>query len=290
MEVDVLSLMLYCLFFLLLSLRVIHGQGKWKQRGMISGFIVALFAEMWGFPLSLFVITSLSGNSPLPYQFDNLMYYFIQTRSPSDVAFSNPPLAWLAEYVLARGLTLLSLLPIIYGWYSLRKNINKGLVTSGAYAYSRNPQYVGFILFVVGMTLYWPTLITIPMGCVLCFAYYRLAISEEKNLAKIFGEQYREYRQRVPRFLGRNTLKVFRLPTGLNITEVIVEAALLIPFVLWFAEALLGAVAGSAFVTSYWFPMAYVLPIHIGVVISLVLLFPVTLALVQQYIAKRKRK
>jgi hypothetical protein len=90
--------------------------------------------------------------------------------------------------------------------------------------------------------------------------------------------------------LGRNTLKVFRLPTGLNITEVIVEAALLIPFVLWFAEALLGAVAGSAFVTSYWFPMAYVLPIHIGVVISLVLLFPVTLALVQQYIAKRKRK
>jgi hypothetical protein len=289
MEVDVLSLMLYCLFFLILSLKVIHGQGKWKQRGMVSGFIVALFAEMWGFPLSLFVITSLSGNSPLPYQFDNLMYYFTQIRSSSDVAFSNPPTAWLAEYALARGLTLLSLLPIIYGWYSLRKNINSSLVMSGAYAYSRNPQYVGFILFVVGMTLYWPTLITIPMGCILCFAYYRLAISEEKNLAETFREQYREYSKKVPRFLGRNTLKIFRLPTGLTITEVIVEAALLIPFVLWFAEALLGAVAGFAFVMSYWYPIAYVLPIHIGVVISLVLLFTVTLTLAKQYISKRKK-
>ena len=57
---------------------------------------------MWGFPLSLFVITSLSGNSPLPYQFDNLMYYFTQTRSSSDVAFLNPPPAWLAEYFLAK--------------------------------------------------------------------------------------------------------------------------------------------------------------------------------------------
>jgi hypothetical protein len=185
---------------------------------------------------------------------------------------------------------LLSLLPLIYGWYSLSKNIQGDLVTSGAYAYSRNPQYVGFILFVVGMTLYWSTLITIPMGLILCLAYYRLAISEEKKLAKMFEEKYVEYSKNVPRFLGgRSTLKIFRLPTGLTLIEVIVEAALLTPFIFWFAEALLGVVAGSAFVESYWYPIAYILPIHIGVVISLALLFTVTLALVKQYISKRKK-
>jgi hypothetical protein len=111
MEVDVFSLMLYCVFFLVLSLWGIRGRGKWKQRGMVTGFIVALFTEMWGFPLSLFVITTLGGSTSLPYQFDNLMYYFTQTRSTGDVSFFNPPLAWLAEYVLARGIALISLLP-----------------------------------------------------------------------------------------------------------------------------------------------------------------------------------
>jgi hypothetical protein len=291
MEVDVFSLMLYCLFFLVFSLKEIHGRGKWKQRGMVTGFIVALFTEMWGFPLSLFIITSLGGNGALPYQFDNLMYYFTQTRSSSDVAFFNPPPAWLAEYVLARGITLLSLFPIIYGWFHLKKNINNGMVTSGPYAYSRNPQYVGFILFVVGMTLYWPTLITIPMACILCVAYYRLAVSEEKNLAKTFPEQYPLYSRKVPRFLDRNALKIFQLPRGLSVTESLFAAALLIPFVLWLVEAVLGALGGASFARTYWFPIAYVVPVHIGIVISLALLIPLGVAaLYKWYIAKKIKR
>ena len=67
---------------------------------MITGFIIALFTEMWGFPLSLFVITSLAGSGGLPYQFDNLMYYFIRPRTTSDVAFTNVPLSFLTEYAI----------------------------------------------------------------------------------------------------------------------------------------------------------------------------------------------
>lgn len=191
---------------------------------------------------------------------------------------------------MARAIALISLFPIIYGWFYLKKNLDNGLVTKGPYAYSRNPQYIGFVLFVVGMTLYWPTLITIPMACLLCFAYYRLARSEEKDIAKTFGQQYQDYSRKVPRFLGKNTLKIFRLPRKLTATEYIVEAALLIPFVLWFAEAVAGLILGTDSVRIYWLPIAYVLPVHIGVIISFILLFPVSImALVKWYFAKKKK-
>lgn len=290
MEIDLLSLTVYCLFFLLLALTGIRGRGRWKQRGMLTGFIVALFAEMWGFPLSIFVITSLAGSSNLPYQFDNLMYYFTQPHSASDVAFYNPPLAWLAEYTLARGIALLALLPIIYGWFHLKKNIDKGLITDGPYAYSRNPQYIGFILFVVGMTLYWPTLITIPMGVGLCFAYCWLARREEKELSNTFGAAYREYAGKVPRFLGSQTYRVFQLPTKLSLTESIIEIALLIPFVLWFVEAVAGIVFGVASMRTYWLPVAYVLPVHIGVIVAIVLFAIAGLISVVKHYSKKVNK
>jgi hypothetical protein len=256
---------------------------------MLTGFIVSLFAEMWGFPLSIFIVTSLAGGSGLPYQFDNLMYYFTEPQRSSDVAFYNPPIAWLAEYTLARGVTLLALLPIIYGWFHLKNNANSGLVTSGPYAYSRNSQYVGFVLFVVGMTLYWPTLITIPMGAALCFAYYWLAKREEKELANSYRDEYCEYAAKVPRFIGSKTYKIFRLPAELTLAERIVEAALLIPFILWFAEAVVGIVVGVDVVRTYWLPIAYVLPVYIGVVIALVL-FAVagTISAVKRYLKTKK--
>jgi len=288
--VDVLSLTLYCLFFLVLSLIGIRGRGKWKQRGIITGFIIALFTEMWDFPLSLFLITTLGHSNSLPYQFDNLMYYFTQTRSSSDLAFVNPPAAWIAEYTLARGITLLALFPIICGWFYLRKNINDGLVTKGPYSVSRNPQYVGFVLFVIGMTLYWPTLITVPMGLLLCLAYYKLATVEEKDMAKTFGEQYQQYKSRTPRFLGRNSLQIFTLPKGLSFTERIVEFALLIPFVLWFGEAVAGIIIGTNLVRTYWFPIAYAFQVHIGIVISLSLIIPVAFVTFLKWYFKRHKR
>lgn len=244
---------------------------------MMTGFIIALFTEMWGFPLSLFVITSLLGSSGLPYQFDNLMYFFTKARIPTDPAFVNVPISFLIEYSVARGMTLLSMLPIIYGWFHLKKNINSGLVTSGPYSYSRNPQYIGFILFTIGMVLYWPTLITIPMGFILCVAYYRLAIREEKELEQTHKEAYARYAEEVPRFVGKNMPKIFRLPRNLGFTEKMVVCAFLFPFVLWFSESVFGLFGGETVVRTYWFPIAYLFPIHMGVVISIVLLLPIGL-------------
>src|SRR3989339_1070976 len=247
---------------------------------------------MWGFPLSLFVITSLSGEKGLPYQFDNLAYYFTQTRTVDDITFSNPPIAFRVEFVLARGLALLSIFPIIYGWNHLKKNLNRGLVTNGPYAYSRNPQYVGFILFTVGMMLYWPTLITVPMGIILCIAYYMLAVKEEKEMRETFGDTYREYAHKVPRFFGKETYKIFRLPKLESLIESLVAVAFIIPLLLWFAEALGAWGFGlESLISSYWVPIAYFLPIHIGVVIALTLFVIAGLTmLTKRYITKKSKE
>ena len=186
-----------------------------------------------------------------------------------------------------RAVTLLSIFPIIYGWFYLKKNIDSGLVTGGPYSYSRNPQYIGFILFTVGMVLYWPTLITIPMGCILCVAYFKLALKEEKELKQTFKDTYPMYAQKVPRFIGRKTFKIFSLPKGLSFIEKMVVAALILPFILWFGESLLGLFAGEAFVRAYWLPISYILPVHIGVVISVGLL---TLVGIYTLIKRRKIK
>jgi methanethiol S-methyltransferase len=290
LPVDPFTIAFYCFFFLLLFLIGVRGKGKWRQRGMATGFVVALFTEMWGLPLSLLVITSIAGGSGLPYQFDNLMYYFVQHRNPTDVAFYNVPLSFLMEYTIARAVTLLSIFPIIYGWFTLKNNLSLGLVTTGPYAYSRNPQYIGFILFTIGMVLYWPSLLTIPMGCILIFAYWRLALTEEKTLKEFFKDKYNSYAQKVPRFLSKMLYKIFRLPKGMNITEKIVVTALGLPFVLWFGEALFGLLAGESFIRAYWLPIAYIFPVHIGVIISVLLLLPIGLFTLGKWLIKKRKK
>jgi hypothetical protein len=199
------------------------------------------------------------------------------------------PLSFFVEYSFSRGITFLAVIPIIYGWFYLKKNLENGLVTGGPYEYSRNPQYIGFILFTIGMVLYWPTLITIPMGCLLCIAYYKLAISEEKELRETFREEFDSYSKRVHRFVGKGVYKIFKLPRNLSLVEKMVVGAILTPFFLWFAEALLGLFLGETFVRTFWLPIAYFFPIHIGVVISICLLVPVSIYWVCKWYLTKKR-
>lgn len=75
------------------------------------------------------------------------------------------------------------------------------LVTSGIYSYIRHPQYSGLFLISIGMLIQWPTLLTIIMWPFLMFAYYRLALSEEKVVTEKFGDEYLIYKLQVPAFV-----------------------------------------------------------------------------------------
>ena len=77
------------------------------------------------------------------------------------------------------------------------------LATTGIYDYVRHPQYIGFIIIMLGFLLQWPTLLTLLMIPLLVVMYVRLARMEERDALREFGDQYRAYMQRVPAFLPR---------------------------------------------------------------------------------------
>ncbi len=170
----------------------------WRSFGAFSAFIVALFVEMYGFPLSIY-----------------LMSGWLQAKYPSlDLLSHNTGHLWstllgeqgdphfgalhIASYVfLVLGFFLLA-----SAWNVLyRAQRRNELAKSGPYARIRHPQYVAFVLILVGFLLQWPTLLTLLMFPVLLFMYARLAITEEAEMRKRFGAEFDAYAARTPRFL-----------------------------------------------------------------------------------------
>lgn len=76
------------------------------------------------------------------------------------------------------------------------------LVTGGPFRFSRNPMYLGFTLWYLGITCWvnslWPVLL-LPL--VLFLMQWGVIVREEAYLERRFGDEYRHYRQRVRRWL-----------------------------------------------------------------------------------------
>ena len=172
----------------------------WRSFGAFSAFLVALFAEMYGFPLTLYF---LSG--------------WLQTRYPNVDWLSHDAghllemiFGWKANphfgpfHILSNVLIIAGFFVISASWSVLYAAQRKrALATTGPYSYVRHPQYVGFILVMFGFLLQWPTLLTLAMFPVLVWMYVRLARSEEQDAIAEFGEAYRQYARSVPAFLPR---------------------------------------------------------------------------------------
>jgi len=165
----------------------------WRSLGIYQGFLVALFTEMFGFPLTLYILTSLLGfDLPISLKSGHIFVILLEK-----VGFSQ---AYLGVHVVSVALMLAGFALIIWGW---RKVYNAGdrLVKDGPYRYTRNPQYLGIYCIVAGLLIMWPTFLTLAMLPVLVLMYYRLAEKEEAELEREFGEEYIEYRRAIPMFL-----------------------------------------------------------------------------------------
>jgi protein-S-isoprenylcysteine O-methyltransferase Ste14 len=166
----------------------------WRVMGGFSAFVVALFAEMYGYPLTIYLASSAFGDRlPLSHAGGHLWADLIGW--PYDPHLSP---FHLASYAMIGGGFWL----IAGAWRDLWSAQRVGrLATTGAYARVRHPQYDGFLLVMTGFLLQWPTLVTAAMYPILVLAYRRLARSEEAEVRREFGEAWDAYAAHTPRFV-----------------------------------------------------------------------------------------
>lgn len=172
----------------------------WRSFGLYSAFVVALFAEMYGFPLSLFLLSGwLSSRFPevnwLSHDAGHVLEMMFGWRS-------NPhfgPFHVLSFVLIGGGFWLLS-----RAWPVLYQAQRRGeLAQTGPYARIRHPQYVGFALIMTGFLVQWPTLLTLVLYPIMLITYVRLARHEERESLARFGAAYERYAAAVPRFFPR---------------------------------------------------------------------------------------
>jgi protein-S-isoprenylcysteine O-methyltransferase Ste14 len=172
----------------------------WRSFSAFSAFIVALFVEMYGFPLTIYLISGwlvsrYPGLDILSHDAGHLWNTLLGWKI-------NPhfdPLHILSNILIFGGFVLLSA-----AWKVLYGAQQSGtLATPGPYAYVRHPQYVGFILIMLGFLFQWPTLITLIMFPILVTMYVKLAGREEREVLTEFGEQYARYAKSTPAFFPR---------------------------------------------------------------------------------------
>jgi protein-S-isoprenylcysteine O-methyltransferase Ste14 len=165
---------------------------EWRSKGMLSAFILALFAEMFGVPLLIFLLQPLGTD----YRFWDTLWDTIglgQIKT-SVYYFSRQ---WPTRAV-GVWMTLIGMLLVFFGWMKIHKS--EGLVTSGIYRYIRHPQYSGIFLIITGWMFRWLNPTILVMYPILLVLYYRLARREEKHVSKEYGDAYQKYKQSTPMF------------------------------------------------------------------------------------------
>jgi protein-S-isoprenylcysteine O-methyltransferase Ste14 len=169
----------------------------WRSFGAFSAFIVALFLEMYGFPLTIYLISGwVLRRYPNLDLFSHNSGHLWETLLgwKGDPHFN--PLHILSNILIFGGFILLSA-----AWKVLYKAQQEHtLAATGPYAYVRHPQYSGFILIMLGFLFQWPTLITLLMFPVLVAMYVKLARREEREVLVEFGAEYARYTANTPRF------------------------------------------------------------------------------------------
>lgn len=189
------------LLFLWIAISFVRPKGgvEWRTMGVFVGFIVALFTEMYGLPLTIYFLTQWLGTSyPVLSPFSHMHgHLWLVLLGVADSQIAMTILHLISNMIIFFGFYLL------YKGWTLIYHSGGSLVTEGIYSRMRHPQYVGLFLITFGFLIQWPTLITLFMWPILIFAYYRLAKREEAEVSRQFPEQYAAYKARVPAFLPR---------------------------------------------------------------------------------------
>ena len=189
------------LLFVVFGLSLFHPKTHrdWRAMGAYTAFLVALFTEMYRFPLTIYLLGSWLGT-----QFPLLRDTHAGGHLWNDLIgwTGDPHLSpfHLASYLgIGAGFWLIAV-----SWRHLHAAAQADrLATTGPYAWVRHPQYDGFLLVMIGFLLQWPTIPTLVMFPVLVFICARLAHTEEREVAQRFGAAWDDYAACTPAFVPR---------------------------------------------------------------------------------------
>jgi protein-S-isoprenylcysteine O-methyltransferase Ste14 len=202
--------------FIIFAFSFFHPQTRrdWRTFGAFSAFVIALFTEMYGFPLTIYLLSGwlesrFPGVDLFSHDAGHLPEVLLGWKGDPHLS----PLHILSYFFIFGGFVLLS-----SAWRVLYKAQQAGLLadwnvpgapmgsrvaTGGPYAHVRHPQYVAFVLILIGFLLQWPTLLTLFMFPILVAMYVRLARREEREMLAQFGDEYTEYMATIPAFMPR---------------------------------------------------------------------------------------
>lgn len=185
-HVVALSILLFLAFMIPLSFR---RKVKWIEYGLVTAFFVSLFVEMYGIPFTILFAQKWFYQPGVIHPASVIDFHLLNVHFKMDI-----PMAYAAV------LMTIGALLVIVGWVTLYFGLKKKkLVTNGIYAFSRHPQYLGFIIIIGGWLIGWPTMLTMVMAPILIIKYIHVARNEEKEVSDL--AKYHIYKEKVPFFL-----------------------------------------------------------------------------------------
>ena len=177
-----------------------HSPRDWRSFGAFAAFLVSLFTEMYGFPLTIYLLAGWLGQhypglDLLSHDAGHLWWTLLGWQS--DPHWN--PLHLLSGVFIGGGFILLAAAcKILY-----QAQQTHTLARAGPYAWVRHPQYNGFMLIMLGFLMQWPTLLTLLMLPILITMYVKLARREEREALAEFGAAYAHYVATTPAFFPR---------------------------------------------------------------------------------------
>lgn len=173
-----------------------QGWREWAGAGVVQAFIIALYAEMFGFPLTIYLLVRFSGLDR-EYVSDNLWYTLVGVGETG----------MFVSMLFGYGLAVIGIALVIQGWRQVhRARQENRLITNGLYGYVRHPQYTGLFIALFGEgVVHWPTVFSVALFPLIVLTFTWLARKEEREMFDQSGEEYRQYRQEVPMFLPRKS-------------------------------------------------------------------------------------